>query len=61
MFFILATPLNGYEGKEEGIAEGEQQAKIAVAKTLKAGVSIDVIAEITGLSSDKIKQLDQQK
>ncbi|QUI60447.1 Rpn family recombination-promoting nuclease/putative transposase [Wolbachia endosymbiont of Spodoptera picta] len=50
------------EGKEEGIAEGEKQAKIAVAKnSLKAGVSIDVIAEITGLSLDKIKQLDQQK
>ncbi|WP_353274108.1 Rpn family recombination-promoting nuclease/putative transposase [Wolbachia endosymbiont (group A) of Ennomos erosarius] len=46
------------EGKEEGIAEGEQQAKIAVAKnSLKAGVSIDVIAKITGLSLDEIKKL----
>ncbi|MDR0289050.1 MAG: transposase, partial [Rickettsiales bacterium] len=35
-----------------------QQAKIAVAKnSLKAGVSIDVVAQITGLSVDEIKQL----
>ncbi|WP_250295919.1 Rpn family recombination-promoting nuclease/putative transposase [Wolbachia endosymbiont of Oedothorax gibbosus] len=54
------------EGKQEGILighekgreEGEKQAKIAVAKnSLKAGVSIDVIAQITGLSLDEIQKL----
>ncbi|MCX3065219.1 transposase, partial [Wolbachia endosymbiont of Drosophila pseudotakahashii] len=55
--------LIGHEkGREEGIQigeeKGEKQAKIAVAKnSLKAGVSIDVIAEITGLSIDEIQKL----
>ncbi|MGL9779920.1 MAG: Rpn family recombination-promoting nuclease/putative transposase, partial [Wolbachia sp.] len=45
-------------GHEKGREEGEKQAKIAVAKnSLKAGVSIDVIAQITGLSLDEIKKL----
>ncbi|MGL9759605.1 MAG: Rpn family recombination-promoting nuclease/putative transposase [Wolbachia sp.] len=45
-------------GEEKGREEGEKQAKIAVAKnSLKAGVSIDVIAEITGLSLDEIQKL----
>ncbi|MGL9779672.1 MAG: Rpn family recombination-promoting nuclease/putative transposase, partial [Wolbachia sp.] len=45
-------------GHEKGREEGEKQAKIAVAKnSLKTGVSIDVIAEITGLSLDEIKRL----
>nr|WP_264337871.1 hypothetical protein [Wolbachia endosymbiont (group B) of Dolichovespula media] len=49
-------------GHQKGKIEGKIEGKIAVAKnSLKAGVSIDVIAEITGLSLDKIKQLDQQK
>ncbi len=40
-----------------GEEKGEMKAKIAVAKnSLKAVVSIDVIAEITGLSLDEIKQ-----
>ncbi|GFR25003.1 transposase [Trichonephila clavata] len=52
------------EGKEEGIQigaergreEGEKQAKIAVAKnSLKAGVSIDVIAQITVFPLMKFK------
>ncbi|MDX5461994.1 MAG: Rpn family recombination-promoting nuclease/putative transposase [Wolbachia endosymbiont of Tetragnatha montana] len=49
----------GHEkGRAEGREEGEKQAKIAVAKnSLKAGVSIDVIAEITGLSLDEIQKL----
>ncbi|WP_264719190.1 Rpn family recombination-promoting nuclease/putative transposase [Wolbachia endosymbiont (group A) of Lasioglossum morio] len=45
-------------GHEKGREEGEKQAKIAVAKnSLKAGVSIDIIAEITGLSLDEIQKL----
>ena len=49
----------GHEkGRAEGKEEGEKQAKIAVAKnSLKAGVSIDVIAQITGLPLDEIKKL----
>ncbi|MFP3023239.1 MAG: Rpn family recombination-promoting nuclease/putative transposase [Wolbachia sp.] len=48
-------------GHEKGREEGEKQTKIAVAKnSLKAGVSIDVIAEITGLSVDEIKQLQEE-
>ncbi|WP_250295892.1 Rpn family recombination-promoting nuclease/putative transposase [Wolbachia endosymbiont of Oedothorax gibbosus] len=54
------------EGKQEGIQigheKGREEEKIEVAKnSLKAGVSIDVIAEITGLSIDEIKQLDLHK
>ncbi|GFQ87288.1 transposase [Trichonephila clavata] len=45
-------------GAEKGREEGEKQAKIAVAKnSLKAGVSIDVISEITGLSFDELQKL----
>ncbi len=48
-------------GAVKGREEGEKQAKIAVAKnSLKAGVSIDVIAEITGLSISEIKQLKEE-
>ncbi|OAM04568.1 MAG: transposase [Wolbachia endosymbiont of Dactylopius coccus] len=48
-------------GHEKGKAEGEKQAKIAVAKnSLKAGVSIDVIAQITGLSHSEISQLKEK-
>ncbi|WP_264953916.1 Rpn family recombination-promoting nuclease/putative transposase [Wolbachia endosymbiont (group A) of Endotricha flammealis] len=52
----------GHEkGRQEGKAEGEKQAKIAVAKKLlKAGVSIDVIAQITGLSHSEILQLKEK-
>ncbi|WP_264705195.1 Rpn family recombination-promoting nuclease/putative transposase [Wolbachia endosymbiont (group A) of Gymnosoma rotundatum] len=50
------------EGKEEGIKigaeEGEKQAKITVAKNLlKAGVSIDIIAQTTGLTVNEVKGL----
>lgn len=45
-------------GQEKDRQEGRQEEKIEVAKnSLKAGVSIDVIAEITGLSLDEIKKL----
>ncbi|OJH30280.1 hypothetical protein Wxf_03235 [Armadillidium vulgare] len=61
---ILAQRLDdaSAKGRQEGILIGEEKgeikAKIAVAKnSLKAGVSIDVIAEITGLSLDEIKEL----
>ncbi|WP_410542957.1 Rpn family recombination-promoting nuclease/putative transposase [Wolbachia endosymbiont of Tetranychus urticae] len=67
---VLAQKLDDakHEGRQEGIQigeergreEGEMKAKVAVAKkSLKAGMSIDVIAEITGLSIDEIKKLQK--
>ncbi|WP_264329741.1 Rpn family recombination-promoting nuclease/putative transposase [Wolbachia endosymbiont (group A) of Lasioglossum malachurum] len=48
-------------GHEKGREEGEKQAKIAVAKNLlKAGVSIDLIAESTGLPKAEIEQLQEE-
>ncbi|CCE77453.1 MULTISPECIES: Rpn family recombination-promoting nuclease/putative transposase [Wolbachia] len=57
-----ATQKGRREGRQEGIQIGHQkgkiEGKIEVAKnSLKAGVSIDVIAKITGLSLDEIKKL----
>lgn len=54
--------LIGHEkGKQEGKEEGEKQAKIAVAKNLlKAGVSVDLIAESTGLPQAEIAQLKEE-
>nr|WP_264331195.1 Rpn family recombination-promoting nuclease/putative transposase [Wolbachia endosymbiont (group B) of Erebia ligea] len=49
-------------GHEKGREESKKQAKIAVAKnSLKAGVSIDVIAEITGFSVDYIKKIQEKE
>jgi predicted transposase/invertase (TIGR01784 family) len=48
-------------GEERGRAEGEQQAKIAMAQNLlKAGVSIDIIAQTTGLPITEIAQLKEE-
>ncbi|MCA7011011.1 Rpn family recombination-promoting nuclease/putative transposase [Wolbachia endosymbiont of Tribolium confusum] len=60
-----ATQKGRKEGRQEGIQIGHEkgkiEGKIEVAKnSLKAGVSIDVIAEITGLSVDEIKQLQEE-
>ncbi|WP_341822717.1 hypothetical protein [Wolbachia endosymbiont (group A) of Clivina fossor] len=54
--------LIGHEkGRAEGREEGEKQAKIAVAKNLlKAGVSVDLIAESTGLPKAEIEQLQEE-
>ncbi|MFP3030403.1 MAG: Rpn family recombination-promoting nuclease/putative transposase, partial [Wolbachia sp.] len=53
------------EGRQEGIQIGHEkgkiEGKIEVAKnSLKAGVSIDVIAQITGLSHSEILQLKEK-
>ncbi len=49
------------EGLRVGQEKGRQEEKIEVAKnSLKAVVSIDVIAEITGLSVNDIKQLQEE-
>jgi len=43
------------KGKAEGRAEGRAEEKITMAKgMLKAGISIDVIVEISGLTKDQI-------
>ena len=44
------------EGKELGLAEGEKKAKMETAKRmLKKGMSMDDIAELTGLTLDELK------
>ncbi|BFD47590.1 MAG: Rpn family recombination-promoting nuclease/putative transposase [Wolbachia endosymbiont of Sergentomyia squamirostris] len=56
---ILAQKLD--DAKHEGIQIGHQKGKIEFAKnSLKAGISIDVISEITDLSQDEIKQLQEE-
>ncbi|CAG5057168.1 unnamed protein product [Parnassius apollo] len=55
----FAQKLN--EGLRVGQEKGRQEEKIEVAKnSLKAGVSIDVISEINGLSVNDIKQLQEE-
>jgi len=45
-------------GREEGLAEGEKQAKLATArKMLSKGYSVDIIADIIGLSESEINGL----
>ncbi|MFP3021562.1 MAG: Rpn family recombination-promoting nuclease/putative transposase, partial [Wolbachia sp.] len=60
---VLAQKLD--DAKQEGILIGHEkgkiEGKIEVAKnSLKAGVSIDVIAQITGLSNSEISQLKEK-
>ena len=46
------------EGMVQGRKEGKTEGKIETARNLKQlGVSIDVIAQATGLSEEKIQQL----
>ncbi|MFP3024010.1 MAG: transposase, partial [Wolbachia sp.] len=48
-------------GHEKGRVEGRKERDIEVAKnSLKAGVPIDVIAQITGLSHSEILQLREK-
>ena len=43
------------QGKEEGLAEGMVKGKIEIAKTMLAkGMSVEMIAEITGLTAEEI-------
>nr|WP_265029626.1 Rpn family recombination-promoting nuclease/putative transposase [Wolbachia endosymbiont (group A) of Philonthus cognatus] len=56
-----ATQKGRQEGIQIGHEKGKIEGKIEVAKnSLKAGVSIDVIAEITGLSHSEISQLKEK-
>ena len=46
------------EGREKGIAEGEQAKALTIAKNMKAsGISISDIQKFTGLSEEIIKGL----
>ena len=46
------------KGIQQGVSQGEYQAKIETAKNLVAKkISIDIIAECTGLPVDEIKKL----
>ncbi|WP_168464189.1 Rpn family recombination-promoting nuclease/putative transposase [Wolbachia endosymbiont of Ctenocephalides felis wCfeT] len=58
------------EGREEGIQIGEERVReegrkaerIEVAKnSLKSGISVDIVAKITGLSVDEVRQLEEEK
>jgi hypothetical protein len=64
---VLAQKLDDVteRGREDDIligeGKGEMKAKIVVAKnSLKAGFSLDVIVQITGLSVDETKQLQEE-
>ena len=46
------------EGREEGRAEGREEERMELARKFKAsGVSIDIIANATGLSEEEINAL----
>lgn len=46
------------EGRMEGLAEGEAKERLKNAKAMKEkGIAMDVIAEITGLTSEEIQSL----
>ncbi|MEA5620195.1 flagellar assembly protein H, partial [Cronbergia sp. UHCC 0137] len=46
------------EGKAEGIAKGKAEEKTLIAlNMLRSGLSIDLIAQITGLSLEQIQKL----
>ena len=46
------------EAKEEGLEQGLEQGRLEMARTLKdKGISIDIIAEASGLSKEEIDKL----
>lgn len=46
------------EGREEGRAEGRAEERLEIARNLKtSGVSMDIIANATGLAEDEINAL----
>ena len=47
------------EGREEGRAEGREEERMELARKFKAsGVSIDIIANATGLSEEEINAIN---
>ncbi|RUM55322.1 MAG: transposase [Nautilia sp.] len=48
-------------GKEEGLKEGQKKAKIEIAKkSLKKGLEIEIIVELTGLTIEEINQIKDE-
>ena len=46
------------EGRAEGVAEGREEAKMEVAKKmLAAGMSVEQICELTGISAEVVSKL----
>ena len=46
------------QGIQEGLTEGERKAKLEIAKSsLKNGLSVEIVSQITGLSLEEIKSL----
>uniref|UniRef100_UPI003AF0CA07 Rpn family recombination-promoting nuclease/putative transposase n=1 Tax=Cetobacterium sp. TaxID=2071632 RepID=UPI003AF0CA07 len=46
------------KGIQQGLTEGERKAKLEIAKSsLKNGLSVDIVSQITGLSLEEIKNL----
>ncbi len=46
------------EGRSEGLAQGKQEKAVETARNLLTkGINPDIIAECTGLSSQKVKEL----
>jgi len=49
------------KGREEGLKEGEKNAKIEIAKkSLKKGIDIETISELTNLSIEEIKKIKEK-
>jgi predicted transposase/invertase (TIGR01784 family) len=48
-------------GKEQGISQGAEQKAIETAKeALKNNISLEIIAKITGLSLEKVQQINEE-
>ena len=46
------------KGLKKGLTEGERKAKLEIAKSsLKNGLSVEIVSQITGLSLEEIKNL----
>jgi predicted transposase/invertase (TIGR01784 family) len=46
------------EGREEGLEEGLERGRVEIAKNaLTKGVSVEIISDITGLSTETIQSL----
>lgn len=61
MAAVREAEIRQQKAREEGLAEGERQKAMEVAKNLLAmDMSVEVIAKATGLSAEEIEQLKKQ-
>lgn len=50
------------EGEKKGFAEGEKQKALEIAvKLLKKGSSVEDVADITGLSLEQVRVINERK